>query len=210
MHRALSSRWLRSALGTGDRAALVELPSYLCPALSGTSFRVSSSNSNATTLLTKRTHPAAQQHRRLHTISATEDPQTSEALQNVDAPKKKTLPMQCHGCGGFAQSTDPDQAGYYDLDRRAVRRYLGLEGEDGKPLRDRTHEDMVVEQALGSVDAARLAELGIDASAFKHGDELDPHGTCMSSNYLPPFEEQVFSDVKPPSPSSAYNADAAL
>ena len=66
--------------------------------------------------------------------STTEDPVEFEALQNNE-PEKKRLPTQCHGCGGFAQSTDPSQAGYYNMERHAVKKYLGLEktkGEDSE------------------------------------------------------------------------------
>jgi genetic interactor of prohibitins 3, mitochondrial len=180
MHRTLSSRWLRGALSAGDRAALAEFPSYLCPALSAPAIRGFASTAPATT--TRRSHPAAQQqHRCLHARSAVDESAPTESPQAPQA-RKKSLPLQCHGCGGFTQTTDTSQAGYYNLDRRAVRRYLGLEGADGKPLKENKDEDLVVEQALGSLDPAALAELGIDAKTFQHGDELDPYGTSM-----PPF-----------------------
>ncbi|KAH6676059.1 hypothetical protein F5X68DRAFT_157613 [Plectosphaerella plurivora] len=183
MHRTLSSRWLRGALSAGDRAALAEFPSYLCPALSAPAVRTNFNTAPAT--MNRRIHPAAQQqHRCLHVRSATEDPVESEALQDTE-PEKKRLPTQCHGCGGFAQSTDPSQAGYYNMERQAVKKFLGQEKTKGKSLNKEQEEDLIVDQALGNLDPAMLAELGLDPKTLKHGDELDPHGTILPQPLSP-------------------------
>ncbi|KAG7294274.1 hypothetical protein NEMBOFW57_004345 [Staphylotrichum longicolle] len=76
----------------------------------------------------------------------------------------KTLPLQCHGCGALSQTTVPDEAGYFDVSRKAVRQYLGLEREnDERKPRD---TDSIVQQALQSVDVAALERQGINLKAL--------------------------------------------
>lgn len=76
----------------------------------------------------------------------------------------RTLPLQCYGCGALSQTVAPDEAGYYNLSRRAIRKYLGLEDEGKKPpVRD---TDKIVEQALQSVDVEAMERQGINLKSL--------------------------------------------
>ncbi|KAJ4307108.1 hypothetical protein N0V88_000485 [Collariella sp. IMI 366227] len=77
---------------------------------------------------------------------------------------KKTLPVQCHGCGALSQTTVPDEAGYYDVSRKAVKQYLGLEVKEER-IRGGSTDD-IVKQALQSVDVEALAKQGINLKAL--------------------------------------------
>ncbi|GKT57060.1 DUF974 domain containing protein [Colletotrichum tofieldiae] len=169
MHRALSSRWLRSALSIGDRAALAEVPVYLCPSLSAASARHSFA-------------PAAQAHRKLpyrqrrcvHVEASTTPeepppPPTTEPTQQL--PTKK-LPLQCSGCGALTQTTDAGQAGYYDLSRKAVREFLAP-ANDKNAEKELREEDKVVDEALQNLGEEQLAQLGLDPKTLRYGEELE-------------------------------------
>ena len=101
------------------------------------------------------------QVRQLHAQSAaapiTEPP-------SLTKQPSKTLPLQCHGCGALSQTTVPDEAGYYDVTRKVVREYLGLEGE--KQERKTSDADQVVQQALQSIDVEALERQGINLKAL--------------------------------------------
>lgn len=114
------------------------LPLYLCPAAARC--QTSSRSGHATT-----TGPRGQrllplrQTRRLH---LTNRPTNSD--ESLQATPVRTLPVQCAGCGALSQTGVPDQPGYYDLDRRAVRTYLGLVKEEHR----QSSEDAVLQDAL--------------------------------------------------------------
>ncbi|OHW99870.1 DUF974 domain-containing protein [Colletotrichum incanum] len=170
MHRALSSRWLRSALSIGDRAALAEVPVYLCPSLSAASARHSFA-------------PAAQAHQKLpyrqrrcvHVEASTTSeappppPPATEPTQQL--PTKK-LPLQCSGCGALTQTTDAGQAGYYDLSRKAVREFLAP-ANDKNTEKELREEDKVVDEALQNLGEEQLAQLGLDPKTLRYGEELE-------------------------------------
>ncbi|KAK1997630.1 hypothetical protein LX36DRAFT_700826 [Colletotrichum falcatum] len=174
MHRALSSRWLRSALSIGDRAALDEVPVYLCPSLGAGSARHTFA-------------PVAETHRRLPnrqrrcvhveanaTAEASPLPPTAETTHKISTKK---LPLQCSGCGALSQTTNAGQAGYYDLSRKAVKEFLTTEGEGGveKELRE---EDKVVDEALKNLSNEQLAQLGLDPKKLRYGEELETDRTA--------------------------------
>jgi hypothetical protein len=52
--------------------------------------------------------------------------------------------VQCAGCGALSQTAVPDQPGYFGLDRRAVKAYLGLLREEHR----QSSEDEVLQDAL--------------------------------------------------------------
>ncbi|KAM0321723.1 hypothetical protein ACHAQA_009962 [Verticillium albo-atrum] len=166
MHRALSSRWLRSALRIGDRAALAEVPGYLCPALS-----LSPQRGHA---VPPRRELAFGQRRCLHV-----EPNPSEPLEGLpanatdaNAAALAKLPLQCHGCGAFTQTTEPEQAGYYDLNRKSVQKFAASEDEYDV-RKGEIEEDFVVTKALEGLDERKLHELGIDPRTLLAGEDLE-------------------------------------
>lgn len=50
-------------------------------------------------------------------------------------PARK-LPVQCAGCGALSQTAVPDEPGYFNLDRKAVKAYLGLLKEEHRQSSD--------------------------------------------------------------------------
>ncbi|ROT43396.1 hypothetical protein SODALDRAFT_268999 [Sodiomyces alkalinus F11] len=97
-----------------------------------------------------------------------------------EALAAKKLPLQCHGCGAFAQISHANEAGFYDLKRKAVRKFLGLEEQLESPekdLEEKDEEDFVVDQALQSLEPEKLEELGIDPRTFHYGEETESHMT---------------------------------
>ncbi|TQN73767.1 Genetic interactor of prohibitins 3 [Colletotrichum shisoi] len=170
MHRALSSRWLRSALSIGDRATLAEVPIYLCPSLGA----ASGIHSFAPAADARRGLPYGQR-RCVHVeaITASEAQQSPPpATEPTQQLSTKKLPLQCSGCGALTQTTDVGQAGYYDLSRRAVKEFLApANGKDAE--KELKEDDKVVEEALQNLSEEQLAQLGLDPRTLRYGEELE-------------------------------------
>ncbi|TEA19558.1 Genetic interactor of prohibitins 3 [Colletotrichum sidae] len=182
MHRALSSRWVRSALSIGDRAALSEVPVYLCPSLAAASTRHSFAPTTHRGL-------AFRQRRCLHVETAgvaepPAPPPAAEVTEDLElkAEVVKKLPEVCSGCGALSQVTEPGQAGYYDYKRRSVRDYVeDLEAEEEVEEFNKEEmeedeavaEDRVVDAVVQNLGEERLLALGLDPRTLKHGEELE-------------------------------------
>ncbi|KAL1843001.1 hypothetical protein VTJ49DRAFT_3478 [Mycothermus thermophilus] len=196
----LSSRWLGRVFNLERTAATSELPLYLCPA-----FR-----SLSTTPATLRRRPLSAPTpplrsvpvRRLHTESKSAAPAESLAPAEPTEPAEpaestepaepqtetkqptRALPLQCHGCGALSQTNVPGEAGYYDLSRKVVRQYLGLEEE--APKRRKPSVDHIVQQALQSVDVSALKKQGINLKSLLPGPaEPTPKPTVPSVDKPP-------------------------
>lgn len=155
-----------------ERPSVTEVPGYLCPALGSFAQRGHDLVSRTRKL------PYGQQQRCLHLDSTTAS--ALEEAPPLDQSLTKNLPLQCHGCGAFSQTSEPDQAGYYDVSRKAVRRFLGQEQEQERnSVKEERGEDYVVDQALQNLDESKKAEIGLDAKTLHFGEELDPHATCQ-------------------------------
>ncbi|KAF9877769.1 hypothetical protein CkaCkLH20_04904 [Colletotrichum karsti] len=177
MHRALSSRWLRSALSIGDRAALADVPVYLCPSLSAASTRHTFAPADARRKLPYRQRRCVH----LETTPAPEPALVPEIAAEQALPQSsptepletlaKRLPTVCSGCGALSQTTEAGQAGYYDLDRKAVRDYISPKQEETE--KEARKEDLVVEQALQNLGQEQLEALGLDVRKLRYGEELE-------------------------------------
>ncbi|KAK0612870.1 hypothetical protein B0T17DRAFT_498864 [Bombardia bombarda] len=187
----LSSRWLGRVFGL-DRcsaAASGPPPLYLCPALNRSPAAVAhftTATSASTTTTAGPRQPCRQQHRsvnryaqirKLHAQSAVS--KTEVATSFADRNAAKGLPAQCSGCGALSQTAVPDTPGYFDLSRTAVRKYLGLEVEEKKPIRVR-RDDELVQQALRGVDLEELARRGIDLTTLLP-EPRDPEATLAAA-----------------------------
>jgi genetic interactor of prohibitins 3, mitochondrial len=172
MHKALSSRWLRSALGIGERSlSLAGLPAYLCPA-------VGPSPSLLQLPRARLTAPPAGWRRCLHAQAA--EPMAASTRASEILPPSRQLPPQCTGCGAFSQTQDKGTPGYYDRGRKAVRRYLGEDVSKKNKLEDvegESQADMVVQQALRGLSPEQLEKLGLDPSSLL----VDADGKCRYS-----------------------------
>ena len=190
LHRAPISRWLGTALRISERPAHVELPIFLCPSVR---CAVASTPRGARRLPWRphlQQQQQQQQRRRMHaqasasaSVSPGEDNAAAAAAAAAAEPiiPIEKLPKQCTGCGALSQLSFPDQPGYYDLSRKAVRKYLGMEEDDRRPRSTTREEDRVAEEALKS-----FLEKGVD---------LDALGLS-----LPPAEEPRRMCIQPPPP----------
>ncbi|KAI1489137.1 hypothetical protein F5X96DRAFT_679950 [Biscogniauxia mediterranea] len=174
MHRALSSRWLNDALNIAERPARLELPLFLCPLAKSTLLRprLRLGPSAVPCRLQPRGASWNPSRRGLHSQAVlSPDPSTAPTSHTSEETEERgsirlnlarKLPRQCSGCGAFSQFDEPELPGYYDLDRKAVRKFLGVE-----PLFHRSRqEDKVYEDALKHFDHKELANRGVDVEAL--------------------------------------------
>ncbi|KAI1101903.1 hypothetical protein F4804DRAFT_314597 [Jackrogersella minutella] len=163
MHRALSSRWLKTALNIAENPRSVELPLFLYPSINCTLPR-----QRPGAVASSRTRPSQwkEQHRCLHVqtdIPKEDIPQdkplpTKSAIKSLPVQK---LPKQCRGCGALSQTTFPDLAGYFDLSRKAVINYMLPHDADLS-----RSEDAIYEDALKHFDHEELKKQGVDVEAL--------------------------------------------
>lgn len=130
---------------------VAELPVFLCPGLSRLQYHQypvsSSTNARATRLF-----QTSARRGLADTVSVTEAP----GVPTVPREVFRALPLQCSGCGALSQSVDPDEAGYYGLNRGQVKSYLGM-----KNSLERSAEDDIVKAALENAGEA-AANLKLD------------------------------------------------
>ncbi|KAI3319178.1 hypothetical protein HD806DRAFT_510256 [Xylariaceae sp. AK1471] len=156
MHRALASRWLNNALNIAERPTRLELPVFLCPSVR-TSPRLYTQVPSRL-----RGAPWTTPRRCLHlqadpstTVTPVSDP------SSVSLPTQK-LPRQCRGCGALSQTSHSNQPGYFDLTRKAVQKYLGIDGSSHSSRR----EDKIYEDALKQFDPKELEKQGVDVKSL--------------------------------------------
>lgn len=87
--------------------------------------------------------------------------------------------MNCTGCGAFAQTSDPELLGYFDLESKRVRKWLNPRVSEIK-LKE-SEEDGVVDEALKSMDPSKLQELGLDPSILLPTGESE--GAAMAGKF---------------------------
>ncbi|KAJ2972873.1 hypothetical protein NUW58_g9088 [Xylaria curta] len=165
MHRALASRWLNNALNIAEKPTRLELPVFLCPSVRTLSSYVPRPSTQFSSQL-RSTPWVTTPQRCLHlqadastTITPASDPPPGLSIPN------KSLPRQCRGCGALSQTSHPNQAGYFDLSRKAVRKYLGT---DDSSDRSRS-EDKIYQDALRQLDSKELEKQGVDVRALGLG-----------------------------------------
>ena len=136
-------RAARNALRVVD-TAVAEFPLFLCPRFA--------SISQAQTHVSRTSNIAIRSQKRYFR----HDPRAQYSSISTGATSSAArLPLQCPGCGAFTQTIKENEAGYYTLTRRTVRKYL--EGEqDTKP----SAEDEIVKAALQNVDEKTAKALG--------------------------------------------------
>lgn len=182
MHRALSSKWLRSALSMGDRAALAEVPVYLCPSLSNATTRHTFAPTRTYRKLPYRqrrcvhveTTPASEP---LPSTPEAETPPSAESSESLELLARK-LPLLCSGCGAPSQTVDSQQAGYFDLTRKVVREFVSKDKVVEKKPRE---DDTIVNKALQNLSEEQKQALGLDPRLFREGEELETDRPGMSS-----------------------------
>lgn len=171
--RTVSSKWLRRAFNVERNTVATELPLYLCPGLIGPTRATlpSSSVRNVTRLQTHRFYSTA--------------PNSNETTHTIPlVHPTRPLPVVCSGCGALSQTAEPNQAGYYDIERKAVKSYLGLTQEEKRVRK----EDLVVQEALKNLNLDKLGKVG---------DSLRTLAETMSASATP-SESTPDSESAPP------------
>lgn len=148
--RTASAQWLKRAFNVERHVCSSDIPAFLCPAI----VRPTSS----TTRFAPRTpclyvRSTRIQKSRLHTASTTTNSEPEPAVLRHAA---RDLPVVCSGCGALSQISEPEQAGYFNLERRAVQSYLGLLKEQKRVRK----EDLVVQDILKNIDLKKLGDVG--------------------------------------------------
>ncbi|GAB7365307.1 hypothetical protein MBLNU230_g6388t1 [Neophaeotheca triangularis] len=75
-----------------------------------------------------------------------------DTAQSVLPKREKQLPTTCPGCGALGQVVDPEVAGFYNPDRKAVKSYL--RGSDTK-----AEEDSIFKEALARLDKSTFPSM---------------------------------------------------
>jgi hypothetical protein len=75
----------------------------------------------------------------------------------VRAPRKRLLPVCCPGCGAPTQVVDETEAGFFSLQRGAVRSWIHYDKNNQSVAADN-----IFTQAIEGLDKKVLGELGLD------------------------------------------------
>lgn len=91
-------------------------------------------------------------------VSPAQDQHDLIQRKQLDIKQKiRKLPLSCPGCGAPSQTLAPEEAGFYNLSRSAVKKFVQ---DDAKK------EDLVFQATLDKVDNKVLQELGLDGGAL--------------------------------------------
>ncbi|KAI0539346.1 hypothetical protein GGR58DRAFT_464706 [Xylaria digitata] len=161
MHRAPATRWLNTALNLSEKPTKLELPVFLCPSVRTTSSCFPRSAPRVLSRLQPASWSASRRCLHVHADPSTTISPVSSPPPALSVPQR-ALPRQCRGCGALSQTTHPNQPGYFDLGRNAVKKYLGV---DGPSIRSRS-EDKIFEDALRQLDVKELEKQGVDVQAL--------------------------------------------
>ncbi|KAB5528172.1 hypothetical protein GE09DRAFT_1150611 [Coniochaeta sp. 2T2.1] len=168
--RTASSQWLKRAFNVERHVGSTDIPTFLCPAI--TRSTTSATSPRIPSLHTQRIRT---QGRRSYTTSTT-SPTIKTTSPSVPDPAllrhadTKSLPVACSGCGALSQVSDPEQAGYFNLERKAVQSYLGLYKEEKHARKD----DVIVQDILKNLDLGKLGDVGEMLKSVAGADRPPP------------------------------------
>ncbi|CAG8954821.1 hypothetical protein HYFRA_00008506 [Hymenoscyphus fraxineus] len=127
--------------------AFADIPTFLCPGLLRVPHLPLSTNYSIQT-----------QHSQRRFLQTSDHAAIVEPEGQFRSRAHALLPQQCPGCGALSQTAVADQAGYYNIQRRSVREYVG--GAVAKGEEDR--EEAIVRAALANAGpAVGDLELGV-------------------------------------------------
>jgi hypothetical protein len=176
------------------------IPLFLCPALLRAPIvaprrptRQKQPLSKYSTLVT----PQAQ-------TNATVPPADTKHVSPSKSPRdtsstQRSLPRACPGCGAPSQIYNKREAGYYDVDRNAIREYL-----DGVPSRpqEATAEDDVYAKALKNVNPELLGELGLQDQSTESPEHVETPSTPVCDRCHNLLHHRVGSPIHHPTVDS--------
>lgn len=170
---------MRRALGPARTLFAHDASSFLCPALLraplATPYRHPSPAHTAKKFSIL--GPAQQQASApIHSPDAIE-PQPTQTPSADSPPVRRALPRACPGCGAPTQIFDKKEAGYFNIDRNAVREYLG---RDSGKVHEISREDDVFSKALENASPELIEQLGLqkESSAAPSQDLASQTPVC--------------------------------
>ncbi|KAF2185257.1 hypothetical protein K469DRAFT_577263 [Zopfia rhizophila CBS 207.26] len=148
------------------------IPTFLCPALLRTSKAPRTSYVERRRQVPKNFSTSKQA--RLQAVATSNEPivpQETSSPSNVltPIPAPRTLPICCPGCGAPAQVVDKQEAGYYNIDRNAVKAYLNY---DPTKRQEQDKENDVYTKALQQ-HSGLLEELGLDKTVLNASPKVE-------------------------------------
>lgn len=151
---ALSVRLARGSVWRRELAApALDIPTFLCPALLNYNPR---DYPRLPHFPQQRSSLFKAQRRCLHLAQS--------KPSSLESPSQRALPIQCTGCGAYAQTNNEEEPGFYSLNRNAVKAFLQGEGiAEDIQLRRQQEEDILL-QALQNADRELAASLNLDVS----------------------------------------------
>ena len=103
----------------------------------------------------------------------------------VSAPAQhippRSLPVQCPGCGAFSQTTSPEQAGFFDLGRNSIKKFLG-HVKDTHWVRP---EESIVRQALDALGDRTAQLYGLSKESLLSPSQPAGSDPSNDSRFLP-------------------------
>lgn len=141
------------------------IPAFLCPALL-----------RAPPAVTSRRHVyESEPSRRFSTIGRLQQ-QTDVAVPPTELteppPAQRSLPRACPGCGAPTQVFNNKEAGYYNIDRKAIRDYVH---RDVEKVHVASQEDDIYAKALKDASPELLQQLGME----RDSEEVPGDGTTL-------------------------------
>lgn len=136
------------ALDVLHASGAVRFSPFLCPALAGPTLSKS----------TARQSKCFSSFYRLFSQAAVTPVQNQQvsATPARNGINEDLLPLCCPGCGALSQTVNAEQAGYYDLERSAVRKYL----KHG--IRETQSENATFSEAIYNANSGVLRQLGLE------------------------------------------------
>jgi hypothetical protein len=118
-------------------------------------------------------------------------PATTRPRENQTLPEEQStidvgrLPLSCPGCGALSQRVEEGHAGYYNVKRPAVRRFLehGAEQAHG--------ENAVFSTAVQNADRSILKQLGLDRARHNGKSALTGSHEGKTNSMQPLYWHQI-------------------
>ncbi|KAG5986042.1 hypothetical protein E4U43_005695 [Claviceps pusilla] len=189
MHRVPTARWLSRALRIGDVVPATGLPVFLCPAIGlvraddgrrrgGLDMNIATWTPRRRFNHTETADAADAADGASSTPSTLLDADQAQVLERAQLPGQpqlaRSLPITCSGCGAFAQTTDAQQLGHFDLRSKRVRQWLHPQRKESSSQARESNaaqEDRIVDNVLKTLAPETLKELGLSAEALMGGED---------------------------------------
>ncbi|GAP83727.1 putative duf974 domain-containing protein [Rosellinia necatrix] len=146
MRRALAPRFPRNAFWLVERRTRSEPSASLLSSVRTTYSSTRRSNTHPLSRQPRGAPWTVTQNAGLHmeanaSTTIASEPDSSAVVSHPT----RSLPRQCTGCGALSQTSSPNQAGYFDLNRKSIQEYMNGKRQSSRPPRneDRFYEEVM-------------------------------------------------------------------